>query len=194
MILNNFKENGKLLVGVAGAVNAANVPSYLAYIRQNICRNIKVILTKNATKFLTQGAISSVTGDRAFLDDAGSKEFPAPHISLTRWADAFIVLPASANIISKAAHGIADDLLSTAILSSPHSVIFYPNVNVQMWEKKVMQKNIQILKEDHLILYKTDKVLEVASGETELSIIPSCLPDLNTIRKDLYVALNNSGG
>jgi phosphopantothenoylcysteine decarboxylase/phosphopantothenate--cysteine ligase len=77
-----------------------------------------------------------------------SPDFPAPHVSLPDWADLFLVLPASANIIGKAAHGIGDDLLSSAVVAATCPVAFVPSMNMQMWNKPAVQRNVRQLTED----------------------------------------------
>lgn len=90
------------------------------------------------------------TDDRVFihLGDKSQEIHKVPHIQLSRWADLFIIVPATANIVGKAANGIADDLLSTTILASPKPVIFVPVMNPAMWKNNAFQRNIQLLEHD----------------------------------------------
>lgn len=169
----DFKENGHLLIGATGAINVVNLPGYIVHLRQNVCKNIRVILTESACTFIKKEAILYVSGYEAFVTGSSDAHFPAPHVSLTNWADIFLILPASANIFGKAAHGIADDLLSSAILAANCPIIFYPSMNKPMWEKPAMKRNIATLQEDgYHIKYKVETSLEVASGRTEASIVP----------------------
>lgn len=131
--------------------------------------------------------------DGVFLDDMppGLEKRPG-HLELARWSDAFVVLPASANVIGQAANGIAPNLLTTTILASPKPVIFCPNVNDAMWSKKTVQRNVEMLQEDgHLMIQpELTMVYEVESGEMQQSWampdpeqlverLRAILPDLN---------------
>ena len=69
------------------------------------------------------------------------------HISLSRWADIILIAPATANTISKLAQGTTDDLASTVVLASNKNIILAPAMNVRMWENKILQKNVAVLKE-----------------------------------------------
>lgn len=110
--------------------------------------------------------------DGVFLDDTppGLEKKPG-HLELARWSDAFVILPASANVLGQAANGIAPNLLTTTILASPKPVIFCPNVNATMWSKKAVQRNAEVLQEDgHLMIGpEPTTVFEVESGEMQQS-------------------------
>jgi phosphopantothenoylcysteine decarboxylase/phosphopantothenate--cysteine ligase len=110
-------------------------------------------------------------------------------VSLTSWADIFLILPASANIFGKAANGIADDLLSSAISAADCSIIFYPSMSKHMWEKPAMKSNATTLLPDgYYLKYKVETSLEVATGEAVESIVP----DLLSIGRDIYQILGGS--
>ncbi len=173
MVPADFLEQGHLLIGASGAINVVNLPGYIVYLRQQVCRNIRVILTEAACQFLKPEAVLAVSGHAAFVTGGHCEQFPAPHLSLTDWADIFLILPASANILAKAAQGIADDLLSSAILAAACPIIFYPSMNRRMWEKPVTQRNVATLLDDgHYLKYKVEMALEVASGRTEECVVP----------------------
>lgn len=170
---DDFKEHGHLLIGATGAINVVNLPGYIVHLRQNVCKNIHVILTEAACTFLKKEAILYVSGNEAFVTGSSNKDFPAPHLSLTSWADIFLILPASANIFAKAAHGIADDLLSSAIVAASCPIVFFPSMNKTMWEKPVTKRNLATLLQDgHSIKYKIQTSLEIATGRAEESIVP----------------------
>jgi len=139
-----------LLLGIAGSINAMNIPMYLQYFRTSFVQHIKVIMTPHAAQIISPKVVELLVDDRVFVDlwDRSPSVERVPHIQLTQWADLFVVYPATANILGKAANGIADDLLSTAILSSAHPVIFVPAMNSAMWESKALQRNIRLLEQD----------------------------------------------
>jgi len=187
MNLNEFKEKGHLLIGGAGAINVMNLPGYIVYLRNNVCKNIKVILTKSAAKMVSKETVSYVSGCSTFTSEYDDIDFLAPHISLTRWADIFLVLPATANIISKAAHGIADDLLSSSILAAECPIIFYPSMNKQMWNNPAIKRSVKQLKDDdYHFKFSVEKVLEIATGNMEEAITTN----LYDIESDIYSVLS----
>ncbi len=157
-----------MLIGASSAINVVDLPGWLSYLKLNVCENIKVIISENAKEIVSEKAILYISGNNSYSEQTNKIEFVAPHISLTRWADIFLVLPVSANIIGKTASGIADDLISTAILSSSAPVVFYPCMNKEMWDKKVVQRNVDIIKKDgHYVIAKEQNMLEVSSGSNE---------------------------
>jgi len=109
-------------------------------------------------------------------------------MELARWSDAFVVLPASANVIGQAANGIASNLLTTTILASDRPVVFCPNVSPVMWSKKAVQRNVETLIDDgHLVIQpELAMVYEVESGETQESW---AMPDPETLVERLRAIL-----
>jgi phosphopantothenoylcysteine synthetase/decarboxylase len=131
--------------------------------------------------------IELYTDDRVFIDlwDRSATVDRIPHIQLVLWADLFVVVPATADIIGKAANGIADDLLSTAILSSPKPVIFAPAMNRVMWESRVVQRNIRTLRQDGHYVVPPENAMSVTSGEWDQALTSSpdsILPHLQHVR------------
>lgn len=184
----SFLREGHLLIGVSGSIMASHVPSYLTFLRKEVCQNIKVIITKSASTFLDERAIEFITGSPVYEDGKIDHEFKAAHISLTRWADSFLILPATANIISKSAHGIADDLLSTAIFSANKPIIFYPSMNIDMWNNPILKENVEKLK-SHGYHFKENKEkgLEIATGTTTTVVTVNILK----VKNDLMEVLPN---
>ena len=108
---------------------------------------IKTILTKSAKEFITPLSIASLSQGKVY-DDLFSleNESEMDHIALSRWADVIIVLPATANTISKLAHGSSEDLASTVILASNKQIFLAPAMNVRMWEHNSTKENLKKLK------------------------------------------------
>lgn len=178
----SFFREGHLLIGVSGSINASYVPGYLTYLRKEVCQNIKVIITKSASTFLEERAIEYITGSPIYADGKIDYEFKAAHISLTRWADAFLILPATANIISKSAHGIADDLLSTAIFCAKSPVIYYPGMNIEMWNNPILKENVEKLKSHgYHFRENKEKGLEIADGVTTTVVTANILKIKNDL-------------
>lgn len=157
----------KLLVGVTGSVGAANVPTYLAYLSQHY--EINLILTKNAQKFLTTNACLPYV-DNIFTDMDDHSTIKIPHANLPRESDLFLIIPTTANFLFKLANGVADDLLSLAVLNYNGPIFLTPNMNPQMWNSSAVQRNVKQLKEDgaHFLNVATHSI-EASSGNITFS-------------------------
>lgn len=163
-----------LLVGVSGSIHCMQIHSYLLGFRSSFAAQIKVIMTYSATRMVVPQTLELYTDDRVFVDPwDSSTSVHAPHIQLTRWADLFVVLPATANVLGKAAHGIADSLLTTAILSSPKPVVFVPAMNPGMWNSKAVQRNVETLKADGHQVIEPSVGVSVTSGEWDQGLGPT---------------------
>ena len=108
---------------------------------------IKTILTKSAKEFVTPLSVASLSQGKVYDDLFDSEsEAEMDHISLSRWADVILVVPATANTISKLSAGSSDDLASTVILASDKDVFLTPAMNVRMWEHSSTKQNLNKLK------------------------------------------------
>jgi phosphopantothenoylcysteine decarboxylase/phosphopantothenate--cysteine ligase len=117
--------------------------------------------------------MQAYSGEPVFLDSfAGEAGLYVPHIQLTREADLFLIMPATANIIAKAAHGIADDLLSTAILASPAPVIIVPCMNEQMWYSAVVRDNVQLARAHGYHVLEPTQGIEIADLQPTFGVMP----------------------
>ncbi len=145
-----------IIVGISGGIAAYKVPSLIRL----FCKNnteVKVVCTKNALEFVTPLTLETLSGNKVYSDMfRDNEEYSTAHISITDRADALIVAPATANIIAKFAHGIADDALSTTYLSFNGKVFIAPAMNTKMWNHPATQENIQILKERGNIFIEPD--------------------------------------
>lgn len=163
----------RLLIGVSGSIHAIHIIDYLLRLRREFAGEIKVIMTEAATRVIPPNTVSTVLEDQVVTDIWGGPTQKAPHIRLTRWAELFLVLPATANVLGKAANGIADDLLSTAILSSPRPVVFAPAMNPAMWASKALQRNVSTLRADGHYVVEPGKGVSLSSGELDLGLGPT---------------------
>ncbi len=137
---------GKTVVlGVTGSIAAykmANVASML--IKMNC--DVHVIMTKNATNFIHPTAFETLTNHKCLVDTFDRNfQFHVAHVSLAQKADAMLIAPASANVIAKMAHGIADDMLTTTVLACEAPKIVAPAMNTHMFENPIVQDNLKIL-------------------------------------------------
>lgn len=135
-----------VVLGVSGGIavyKALEITSLL--VKKNI--DVNVIMTENATKFVTPLSFQSLSQNVVAWDTFQEpKVWEIQHISLADKADVFLVAPATANIIGKVANGIADDMLSTTIMATKAKVIFAPAMNTKMYENPIVQDNIRKLK------------------------------------------------
>lgn len=157
-----------LLIGVTGSIHAADIYDYIAQLRSSFAENIKVIVTASASRMLNLQVLELYTDDRVFTDfwDRSPSVNRMPHIQLPRWADLLVILPATADIIGKAANGIADDLLSTVIIACNKPIVFVPAMNQSMWNSKAVQRNKRRLEDDgHYVIPPNEGALAVGTGE-----------------------------
>ena len=138
-------ENKKILLIVGGGISAYKSLDLIRLLQRK-GSSVKVVLTKSGKKFVTTLSISSLSKNRVFEEIFDRKNNgKIDHISLSRWADMILVIPATANFISKISKGGADDLASTIILASNKDVFLVPAMNVRMWLHKATQKNLNTL-------------------------------------------------
>lgn len=161
----------RLLVGVSGSVAIFNIPGYLAALRAEIAKEVRVIMTSAAASIMPPSTVALVC-DAVFLDQEPTVEKRPGHIELARWSEMFVVLPATANVIGQAANGLGANLLSTTILASQKPVIFFPNVHEAMWNKPAVQRNVETLRNDgHMVVEpEVGTAYEVDSGEMRESL------------------------
>ena len=137
----------RIVVGVSGGIAAYKACDLVSKLSKKDYE-VKVILTKHAEKFvskLTFEALCHNYVETDLFDE--SNEDPIAHITLAKWADLMIIVPATANTIAKVTHGISDDLLSTTFLACNKHKMICPAMNTQMYENPITQKNIQACKD-----------------------------------------------
>ncbi len=140
-------ENKHIVLGVTGSIAAYKIAS-LASMLVKKKADVTVIMTRNATNFINPITFESLTGNRCLVDTFDRNfEFQVEHVSLAKQTDVFLVAPASANVIAKAAHGIADDMLTTTLLACQCPKIFAPAMNTRMYQNPIVQDNISTLKD-----------------------------------------------
>ena len=150
---------GKTVVlGVSSSIAAykiANLASML--VKQHA--NVRVIMTQNATNFITPTTFETLTGQKCLVDTFDRNfEFQVEHVSLAKQADIFMIAPATANVIAKVSHGLADDMLTTTFLACKAPKYLAPAMNTQMYENPITQDNLNICRKYGM------HVIEPASG------------------------------
>ena len=137
----------KILIVICGGISAYKSLEFIRALRKNKAE-IKAIITKSAKEFVTPLSITSLSQGKVYEDLFNPEnEAEMDHISLSRWADLIVVVPATANTLSKLSNGTCDDLASTVILASNKKIFLVPAMNVRMWEHPSNQKNLNNLKE-----------------------------------------------
>ena len=145
--MNKILNRKKIILIVGGGIAAYKPLDLIRLLKKNECE-IKVVLTESGKKFVTPLSVAALSQNKVYEDFFDSeKEAEMDHISLSRWCDIILFVPATANSISKLASGRADDLASTLILASNKQVILVPAMNVRMWLHKSTQKNFDKLQD-----------------------------------------------
>ena len=138
-------QNKKILMIIGGGISAYKSLDLIRLLRKQDVE-VKTILSKSGREFVTPLSIASLTNNKVFEDIFNvSNEAEIDHISLSRWADIILVIPTTANMMSKLSYGRADDLASTVILASNKEVLLVPAMNVRMWIHKATQNNLKKL-------------------------------------------------
>jgi phosphopantothenoylcysteine decarboxylase / phosphopantothenate---cysteine ligase len=134
-------------VGITGGIAAYKVADLVSKLKKNDY-NVIVMMTEGATQFITPLTLKTLSGREVLTDLwSESQEWKVQHIGAAEQLDLLVIVPATANFIAKMAHGLADDLLSTIVLANTAPVLVVPSMNTNMFENKIVQKNINTLKD-----------------------------------------------
>ncbi len=140
-----FLKDKHIVLGVSGSIAAYKIAS-LASMLMKRQADVTVIMTQNATNFIHPITFESLTGNKCLVDTFDRNfQHSVEHVSLAKQTDVILVAPASANVIAKAAHGIADDMLTTTLLACQCPKIVAPAMNTRMYHNPVVQDNLKIL-------------------------------------------------
>jgi len=147
-----------VVLGVSGSIAAYKIAN-LASALVKLHADVHVIMTENATKFIHPITFETLTGNKCLVDTF-DRNFPleVEHVALGERADVMLIAPASANVIAKLAHGIADDMLTTTALACTAPILVSPAMNTHMYEKKITQENIEKLRDLEM------QIIEPANG------------------------------
>lgn len=152
----NSSEQKTVLIGVSGGVAAYKSCEVLRGLQKAGVR-VKVVMTEHATHFVDPLTFRALTNEPVAIGLFDDPQDPIHHISLAQEADVFLLAPCTANVMAKAAHGIADDLLSTTILATTAPVMLAPAMNVHMYENAATQENMTTLKHRGFTFIEADE-------------------------------------
>ena len=138
-------EGKHIVLGVTGSIAAYKIASLASMLKKQKA-DVTVIMTQNAANFINPITFESLTGNKCLVDTFDRNfQHSVEHVSLAKQTDLFMIAPASANVIAKAAHGIADDMLTTTLLACQCPKIIAPAMNTRMYQNPIVQDNIKIL-------------------------------------------------
>ncbi|GAB2967563.1 flavoprotein [Saccharothrix stipae] len=134
----------RVLVAVTGSPAALTMPQTVLLMRQSLAREVRVMMSRSACRFLPPYTMRLFAGSWVHTEThRASDDALIPHLDLTADIDLLLVMPATANALAKAAHGICDDLVSTAIVASPAPVVLVPAMNETMWRSAAVRRNVE---------------------------------------------------
>ena len=179
-----------VILGVTGSI-AAYKAANLASMLKKQHADVQVIMTKNATQFINPITFESLTGNKCLVDTFDRNfQFQVEHVALAKRADLAIVAPATANIMAKLAHGLADDMLTTTLLACRCPRLIAPAMNTRMYENPVTQDNMDILRKYGFRIIEP-AVGHLACGDTGAGKLPpetlllECILDEIAMEKDM---------
>lgn len=173
-----------IVLGISGGIAAYKTPELVRRLKEHGA-NIRVVMTDGAKAFITPLTLQAVSGNAvadSLLDTQA--ELAMGHIELAKWADLILIAPATADIIARITHGLANNLLTTICLASDAPLIIAPAMNQQMWHAQATQNNIKILKERKVTLWGPGAG-EQACGDVGLGRMLD-VPDLVTLACNFY--------
>jgi len=148
--------NKQILLGISGSIAAYKACELVRLLRDAQCQ-VRVVMTRAATEFVSPLTFQALSHNEVYRDLLDEKaEAAMGHIELARWADAVVIVPASANFISRLAQGRADDLLSAVCLASNAPIACAPAMNQQMWQDRATQENIERLAARNIHVFGPD--------------------------------------
>jgi phosphopantothenoylcysteine decarboxylase/phosphopantothenate--cysteine ligase len=178
-------EQKNVLVGISGGIAAYKTPDLVRKLKAEGA-NVRVVLTQSATHFVSSLSLQAVSGEKVsthLLDE--DAEAGMGHIELARWADIFLVAPATANCMAKLAHGLADDLLTTLALATRAPLFIAPAMNQQMWAAAATLANLNILLSRGVVQIGP-AAGEQACGDTGYGRMVEPLDIVNTIAAHMH--------
>jgi len=153
----------EILLGITGGIAAYKSAMIVSRLKQHGI-GVTVLMTHSAARLVAPQTFEALSGRPVRKSVFGTK-MSHVHIELARSADLFCIAPATANILAKAAHGIADDLVSTLVLSFDKPILFAPAMNSTMWNKPAVQRNVKQLREDGMFFIGPESG-HLSCGET----------------------------
>ena len=179
-----------IVVGVTGGIAAYKSAQLVSDLVKEGC-DVNVVMTKNAVNFINPITFETLTGHKCLTDTFDRNfQYNVEHVALSQRADAFLIAPATANLIGKAANGIADDMLSTMLLAANCPLIIAPAMNTYMYENSIVQDNLKKLKKHGFIIIEPAfgrlACKDVGKGKLpEISVLIDSLRSIFTTKNDL---------
>lgn len=162
----------RLLLGVCGSFSAVAVPHVTTWLREAVgVTQVRTVMTASAHDLLGPRLVEVTTGATPVTTWRDHSGPGAVHVQLATWADVMVVLPATANFLAKAAHGIADDVLTTTMLAVECPVVISPVMNAAMWSKPAVQRNVAQLRDDGYQIVEPGKGMSLTQGHEEIGSI-----------------------
>lgn len=185
----------KIVIGITGGIAAYKIPLLIRSLKKAGAR-VRVVMTDAAKEFVTPLTLSTLSGEEVIVgmfpaNDAEHVDASTWHITLGQWADVMVIAPATANVITKLAHGFADNAVTTLVLAMRCPIIVSPAMDVDMWNHAATQANINTLQEMGFVVLPPEEG-DLASGLSgkgrlpELSVIENAVTEvLSKARQDL---------
>lgn len=181
-----------IVLAVTGSIAAYKIAN-LASMLKKLHANVTVLMTRNATNFINPITFETLTGNKCLIDTFDRNfQYSVEHVSLAKSTDVVMVAPASANVIGKLAHGIADDMLTTTVMACSCKKIVAPAMNTHMYENPVVQDNIKTLRHYGMEVITPDTGY-LACGDTGPGKMPSEQVLLEYILKEAACEKDLSG-
>lgn len=181
-----------VLLCVTGSIAAYKI-AYLASALKKLRCNVHVLMTQNATNFINPITFESLTGNKCLVDTFDRNfQFQVEHVALAKQADLCVVAPASANVIAKLSHGLADDMLTTTVLACRCKKIVSPAMNTGMYENPITQDNLAVLRRYGFLLVEP-AVGYLACGDTGAGKMPEPEVLLDYILQELAYEKDMAG-
>ncbi len=181
-----------VLLCVTGSIAAYKI-AYLASALKKLRCNVHVLMTQNATNFINPITFESLTGNKCLVDTFDRDfQFQVEHVALAKQADLCVVAPASANVIAKLSHGLADDMLTTTVLACRCKKIVSPAMNTGMYENPITQDNLAVLRRYGFLLVEP-AVGYLACGDTGAGKMPEPEVLLDYILQELAYEKDMAG-
>ena len=173
-----------VVLGITGSIAAYKTAGLASMLVKKGC-HVRVLMTENATNFINPITFETLTGNKCLVDTFDRNfEFSVEHVALAKQADVVMIAPASANIIAKLAHGLADDMLTTTVLACRCKKIIAPAMNTNMYENPVVQDNIKICEKYGMEVIKP-AVGYLACGDTGAGKMPEPAELFDYIEKEI---------
>lgn len=164
--------NKNIILAVTGSIAAYKIAN-LASMLKKLNADVTVMMTENATNFINPITFETLTGNKCLVDTFDRNfQYSVEHVSIAKKADVVMIAPASANVIAKMAHGIADDMLTTTVLACKCKKIVAPAMNTNMFTNEIVQDNIEILKKYGFEIVEPDSG-RLACGDIGAGKLPS---------------------